>query len=139
MATCPNCGCSKFPYKLLLNSYSARGWNRPIKCPSCKHNLQVTVVSKLAFALASLVLPFAGIVLVLHESPSIVVADSIGISIAALSIFVIAPTIVQFKLWAPYRYWLPKSRVVGYSVYLLLPIALMVLLFAIAVHYQWGM
>jgi hypothetical protein len=139
MATCPNCGCSKFPYTLLLTSYSARGWGRPIKCPSCKHTLQVSVISKLAAGLALLILPFAGIVLVSHESHSVVVGDSIGISMAALSMFLIAPTIVRFKPFAPYRVWLPKSRVVGYSVYLLLPVALMVLLFAIAVHYRWGM
>jgi hypothetical protein len=48
--------------------------------------------------------------------------------------------IVQLKPWTPrFEYWLPKSRVVGYSVYLLIPVAVIASLLYLAWHFRWGM
>lgn len=47
--------------------------------------------------------------------------------------------IVRLKPWCPWQYWLPGSRLVGYSVYLGIPVAVIVALIALAVHFQWGM
>ncbi len=52
--------------------------------------------------------------------------------------FAIWPVAVRLKPWTPFQYWLPKSRLVGYSVYLLAPVALMVLLFYLAVRFGVG-
>ena len=34
------------------------------------------------------------------------------------------PLVVRFKPWTPFQYWLPKSRLLGYAIYLLFPVAL---------------
>jgi hypothetical protein len=43
------------------------------------------------------------------------------------------PIAVRLKPWSEFHYWLPKSRLVGYSVYLLLPVALLALLLYAAI------
>ena len=46
------------------------------------------------------------------------------------------PLALRLKPWSEFQYWLPESRLVGYSVYLLLPVALMALLLYAAI--RWG-
>ena len=47
--------------------------------------------------------------------------------------------IVRLKPWTPWQYWLPKSRLVGYSVYLGIPVAAIAFIISLAVHFNWGM
>jgi len=56
-----------------------------------------------------------------------------------LSYFVVWPMIVRLEPWAPFEIWLPKSRLVGYSVYLLLPASVILGLLFLAVKMEWGM
>jgi len=53
--------------------------------------------------------------------------------------FAIWPRLLRLKPWTPFKYWLPKSRLVGYAVYLLLPIALIALLLYLAARLGLGM
>jgi len=49
------------------------------------------------------------------------------------------PSIVRLKPWTPWRYWLPKSRLLGYTVYLVIPVATMIFVIFLAAHFKWGM
>jgi hypothetical protein len=61
----------------------------------------------------------------------------IGVPFLALAFCyaLVWPHVIRLEEWRPhFKYWLPKSRVVGYSVYLLLPIAVMALLFYLGIR-----
>ena len=63
-----------------------------------------------------------------------------ALSIASLGLYFIAwIKIVRLKPWTPWQYWLPNSRIVGYSVYLGLPLVAIVLVLFLATHFKWGM
>ena len=53
--------------------------------------------------------------------------------------YAIWPLVVRLKPWTEFQYWLPKSRLVGYSVYLLLPVATIALLIYLAAKFELGM
>ena len=49
------------------------------------------------------------------------------------------PAIVKAKKFRQRHYWLPKSRVLGYFVYLVVPVGLVLLALVLAVHFEVGM
>jgi len=57
----------------------------------------------------------------------------------AISFFVVWPRIVSFQKWSPFKNWLPKSRIVGYTVYFLLPLTIMFGLLWLGAVNGWGM
>jgi len=59
--------------------------------------------------------------------------------ILAFYYLAIWPLVVQLTPWTDFQYWLPKSRLVGYSVYLLLPVAAIALFLYLAVKFGLGM
>ena len=59
------------------------------------------------------------------------------LSIFATYYFVAWPLVVRFKPWSPFQYWLPKSRIVGYFVYLFVPLAIMASLLFLAVKFKF--
>jgi hypothetical protein len=61
------------------------------------------------------------------------------LSVMAAYYFAIWPLIVRLKPWSDFHYWLPQSRLVGYSVYLLLPVGIVVLALYLAVKFKVGM
>lgn len=63
----------------------------------------------------------------------------VAVGIMVFYYFAIWPYVVRLKPWTAFRYWLPKNRLVGYSVYLVLPVATIVLLFYLAVKFELGM
>ena len=64
---------------------------------------------------------------------------SVAAGIMAFHYFAIWPYVVRLKPWSAFQYWLPKSRLVGYCVYLLLPIATIALLIYLAAAFELGM
>jgi len=62
-----------------------------------------------------------------------------GMGGIAFYYYAIWPLVVRLKPWTEFQYWLPKSRLVGYSVYLLLPVAMIALLIFLAAKLGLGM
>jgi hypothetical protein len=57
----------------------------------------------------------------------------------ALYYFAIWPLVARLKPWTEFQFWLPESRLVGYYVYLLLPVSVIALLFYLAMQFGLGM
>ncbi|MFL0802023.1 MAG: hypothetical protein K6L80_16370 [Agarilytica sp.] len=51
----------------------------------------------------------------------------------------IFPAIVKAKKYKLRQYWLPKSRLLGYFVYLVVPVSIIALALAVAIHFEVGM
>ncbi len=62
----------------------------------------------------------------------------VALGVVTAYYFMIWPTIVQLKPWTPFQYWLPKSRLVGYFVYLVIPVALMASLLFLMLKFWTG-
>jgi hypothetical protein len=131
---------SEFPYRELLSVHPSLGEFTParITCPSCGTELRVTAKSRLFAAGAVFSSLLAGIFALvrLHIHLPEWQTTLLAFSAIAAYYFAIWPLIVRLKPWTPFQYWLPKSRLVGYSVYLLIPLALMVLLLCLAVKFR---
>jgi len=139
--SCPRCRNSNFSYRALLSVHPSFGEFSParINCPACGLALRVTARSRLEGA-GGVVISLIGVMVLLGRAHA---REWLGIvaatSILAAYYFVFWPIIVRLKPWTPFQYWLPKSRIVGYSLYLLAPVALMILLFYLGVLFGWGM
>jgi hypothetical protein len=139
---CPRCDRTDFSFRALHAVHPHPGEFSPsrIICPSCRAVLRVTAISRLVSAFVCLCI-LAGL---------IVLAAALGVSlkgwrlapliVAWLVVYSISWIyIVRLKSWTPWQYWLPKSRVLGYTVYLGIPVATIVSVFSLAVHFKWGM
>ena len=113
-----------------------------IVCKKCHKKLKATWGSILLFIGLFLTVAFALVLLVERaiqgsqispefETPIFLLAAILGYFLCYRLIW---PRIIRLDEWAPRKYWLPKSRIVGYSVYLMLPIAVIVLLFYLGVR-----
>ena len=134
--SCPRCSKSEFSYRALLSVHPFEGEFTPAKidCPSCGAGLRVTAWSRL-FAAVAIVGVLVACMFLLGNLPFRVEqwqAILAGLGAVALYHFALWPMIVRLKPWSPFQYWLPKSRVVGYTVYLLIPLAFMVLILYLA-------
>jgi hypothetical protein len=140
---CPNCKESKFKYRDLLGVHPYPGEFAPasIFCPSCGIELRVMTRSRLLAAVILLGSIFGSLFLLLSASKQASDWQVPIIGLCALGIYYLLlwPVIVRFKAWTPFQYWLPKSRLVGHSVYLLLPLSLMGALVYLAAKFKVGM
>lgn len=112
-----------------------------ITCPNCGKRLRITRGSRLLFVFLLLSSVIATAVVCAKYTMGLAEPFFLAItaSVAALIYLVVWPCVIRVEKWASFRYWLPKSRLVGYTVYLLLPILFLVGLFSIAVTIKWGM
>jgi hypothetical protein len=131
---------SEFRYQELLSVHPYPGEFSParITCPSCGTELRVTAKSRL-FAAGAVFSSLLGGIFVLvrlhihlHKWQTMLLA----FGVIAAYYFAIWPLIVRLKPWTPFQYWLPKSRLVGYYVYLLIPLVVMALLLCLAVKFR---
>lgn len=137
-ASCPRCMKSKFSYRALLSAHPYFGEFNPtrINCPSCGVPLRITATSRFLAAGAVVGSLIACMLLLgllpvhLHKWQFILVA----LGVVAVYYFMVWPTIVRFKPWTPFHYWLPSSRLVGYFVYLVIPVALLASILFLAVN-----
>jgi hypothetical protein len=138
--SCPRCHKSHFSYKALLGVHPYPGESSPAKiaCPCCGEVLRVTAKSRLlAAAVVVSLLPLLAVVMTLLPSP----LHKWQIMLVILGLlagyyFGFWPLVVRLKSWSEFQYWLPGSRLLGYSVYLLLPVTLLVSLLYAAI--RWG-
>ena len=129
--SCPCCGKADFTYRALLQIHPAPGEFAPfsVTCPSCGESFRVTTASRLlgGGVLMGLFFALAAIFWRSAHLPSQWHILALAASTVASYYFFAWPLLVRFKPWTPFRYWLPKSRLVGYSVYLFLPLVIMAL------------
>ncbi len=144
--SCANCLTYKLSYKQKLKISPSWGYVSFLECPNCKTIICSTFLSRLLFILFLLL---ATINLGLYSKSldltnvqlSIIVA-----SIFVLAYFIVWPIIVRTKKWKPLEDYLPtfrivgwlenglpKSRIVGYFLFLLLPIFFMVCCIFVAI------
>jgi hypothetical protein len=133
---------SGFSYRALLSTHPYFGEFSPtrITCPSCGVALRVTAKSRL-LAAGAIVGSLIGCMFLLGRLP--VHLHKWQVFLAALGIFtayyfIVWPAIIRLKPWTPFQYWLPKSRLIGYFVYLVIPVALMASLLSLAIKFEVG-
>jgi hypothetical protein len=131
---------SDFSYGALLAVHPAPGESSPfsITCPSCGAALRVTAKSR--FLAAGLIIcSYIVLVITLWQSTTKLAGwqvTALVLAILAAYYLVAWPLIVRFKPWSPFQYWLPKSRLVGYFVYLIAPLGIMASLFFLAAKFK---
>lgn len=139
---CPACHQSAFPFRALLSVHPYFGEFSPaqIVCPSCGAALRVTALSRVGGPLSAVGL-LAGIcALCMYVGVDLTGWRLLLMGVAWIPLYSMAWTrIVRLKPWTPFHYWLPKTRVVGYTVYLLIPVAVIVFVFWLGVRFKWGM
>jgi len=142
---CPKCGKYQITVdeaEHLLPTKTSTEDPPGIVCKNCRKKLKATWGSILLFIGLFLAVAFALVLLVERaiqesrispkfETPLLLLAAILGYFLCYRLIW---PRIIRLDEWAPRKYWLPNSRIVGYSVYLLLPIAVIVLLFYLGVR-----
>ena len=135
--SCPTCRKSEFSYRALLSVHPYPGEFSPsrIDCPSCGAALRITARTRFIAGFV-FVGSAVGTVLVLGWLSASLQQWQVVTVIAAVFAmyhFVFWPALVRLKPWTPFQYWLPKSRVVGYTVYLVAPVALIATLLYLAI------
>jgi hypothetical protein len=93
---------------------------------------------------ASLVLWFvvflAAMGTIVFSASSAIEISKLQACMAALVVWPLTfPVIVKAKKFKQRYYWLPKSRLWGYFVYLIIPISAIVSAFATAIHFTVGL
>ncbi len=140
---CPTCKKSEFSYRAVrsLHPFVAEFQPTSIQCPSCGDVSRITTKSRMAAAFLVLAFTIAppAVMLWLQANASGWLFVISGFAGLAFYYFAIWPFIVRLKPWSEWQYWLPKSRLVAYSVYLLLPVGTLVLMVYLAAKFELGM
>jgi hypothetical protein len=139
---CPHCHRSEFSFRAFQSVHPYPGEFSParIVCPSCRAALRVTAMSRVASAFVCLGILGGLVALALKIGVSFQGWRVVPLLVAWVAPYLIAWIyIVRLKPWTPFQYWLPKSRVIGYTVYLGVPVAAIFLVLTLAVHFKWGM
>ncbi|WP_339075302.1 hypothetical protein [Teredinibacter turnerae] len=91
----------------------------------------------LALWLAIFILLVGGVVFILPDLGEMnkIITGTIALLVWPLTF----PAIVKAKKFKQRHYWLPNSRMLGYFVYLLLPVGLVVLALVLAIYFEVGM
>jgi hypothetical protein len=142
-ASCPTCNKSEFSYRALRSVHPYPGEFGPasIACPSCGSDVRVTAKSRLVAAILMFVFATAPSLLMLWAGLHLHTWQIVIVAMGGIAIYYYAiwPLVVRLKPWSEFQYWLPKSRLIGYSVYLFLPVATIVLLVYLAAKFELGM
>ncbi len=139
---CPNCKKPDFSYRQLLSVHPYRGEFSPasITCPTCGAVSRVTAKSRLLAIVLILSLAIIPVLLLAQATFHLAVWKLVLVVMVFLSFYYLAiwPLIIRLKPWTEFAVWLPKSRLVGYFVYLLLPLTMIALLILLAVRLGLG-
>ncbi len=131
MTKCPRCN-HKLP---LLDAIVLDNW-RPTVCQNCKLACKATTSSLLIWL--SIFIAVSGITLFLISMYA-EISKSIAAVVALIYWPITAPLFVKATKFKPMQYWLPQSRIVGYLVYLVLPVSMIALVIYLLVHFNVGM
>lgn len=130
MTTCPHC---KKKMKL-LDVLGMDNW-RPTACSYC-NKLCMATDSSLGLWFVCFLITIGAFIFSVSQ---IVEITKLMAGVAALIAWPITfPSIVKAKKYEIREYWLPKNRLLGYFVYLIVPVLVVVLAIAIAIHFKVG-
>ena len=131
MTSCPHCNKKM----KMLDILGMDNW-KPTACSYCNKLSMATDKSLILWFIIFL----ASIGSVFY---SLSVFVEIDIILAVPAVLLVWPLtfslIVKAKKYRKRRYWLPKSRLLGYFVYLGVPIFVIILALAMAIHFEFGM
>ena len=141
--SCPTCKKSEFSHRALraVHPYAGEFCPASITCPCCGRDSRITARSRLLSVILMLVLATAPSLLLLQAGIHLQQWKLVLVVMGGIAFYYYAiwPLVVRLKPWTEFQYWLPKSRLVGYSVYLLLPVATIALLIYLAAKFELGM
>lgn len=136
---CPICSEQYFNYEELLTLTPQPLQFSPasLDCPCCKEKLGSTVFSKF---MCGFILVFSLIGGMLGLAVLFPDLSKIGITVYALTTMVlnyrvIWPSIIRLKKWETIEDLLPRSRLIRYTLFLILPILFIMLLFTLAIYF----
>lgn len=125
-AFCPTCKDYRLSYKDKLKLSPSYGTVRAMICPKCGSVVCSTSLSRSLFILFILVPILAyGFIHGPSDLPKHIVIGLITLHLL-IDYLVFWPLTMQVKKWKPLKSYLPKSRIVGYTLYLFIPIILIV-------------
>ena len=138
--SCPICKKYEFTYGEILHMSPGGHEFSPnrLDCGGCNARLRITRKSRLLFIaifFVSLIGNIFGMNAIFPKASKVLLLISM-VSVITCVYFIIWPRIVESEYWAPYKYWLPKSRLLGYTVYLVLPISVIIGLFCIVIFFR---
>ena len=139
---CINCNNYKLTYWDTLCLAPRRPMLHPIhfSCPECEFIMKASSKSNWLFIISLLMLIFISTYL-FHNyvgQPSDIEASILTIIVFGVCYLVIWPKALQLEVYSMEKVWLPKSRAVGYLVYFIFPLLLIIGLLALAVYFEWG-
>ena len=131
MTSCPHCNKNM----KMLDVLGMDNW-RPTACGHCNKNCMATDRSLFLWFFVFLVTTG----LLVYVATSEIELNKLFSAVVAFIIWLITfPLIVKAKKYRVRQYWLPKSRALGYLVYLVVPVGVIVMVLATAIHFQVGM
>ena len=131
MTSCPHCNKKM----KMLDILGMDNW-KPTACSYCNKLSMATDKSLILWFIIFL----ASIGSVFYSLSAFVEIDIILAVPAVLLVWPLTfSLIVKAKKYRKRRYWLPKSRLLGYFVYLGVPIFVIILALAMAIHFEFGM
>ncbi len=131
MTSCPHCNRKME----MLDVLGMDNW-RPTVCGYC-NKLCMATDRSLVFWFAVFTISMGAVVFTV---PEVVEINKMFAGFIALVVWPITfPVIVKAKKYHQRQYWLPKNRLLGYFVYLVIPVGVIVLALALAIHFEVGM
>lgn len=134
--TCPVCKTYKLSYKERVILLPVIGWS--VTCKSCDEIIGATVISELLFMLLLIVVNLIGIRFLLDLNFRHINFFTAFIISNLILCVLVWPLILRLRKCVVFKPYIPKSRFVGYLIYLIFPIFLIISVFFFAVKYQWG-
>lgn len=139
---CPICCQHFFKYKELLSVTPQPLQFTPasLDCPRCKAKIGSTVFSKFICGVILISSLMGGMIGLATFFPDLSKLEIIVFTIVvlALNYRIFWPAVIRLKKWETLEDTLPKSRTSGYLLYLVLPVAVIIGLFTMAVAFKWG-
>ncbi len=131
MTSCPHCNKKM----KMLDVLGMDNW-RPSACGYCNKLCMATDGSLVLWLVVFLIIMGA----VIFTASEVVEINKVFAGFVGLAVWLLTfPVIVKAKKYHQRQYWLPKNRLFGYFVYLVVPVCVIVLALTVAVHFKVGM
>lgn len=119
----------------MLDVLGMDNW-RPTICGHCNKNCMATDGSLVLWFFVFLVATG----FLTYVASSVIELNKLFSVVAALILWPLTfPLIVKAKKYRAREYWLPRRRALGYLVYLVVPVGVIVIALAAAIHFRVGM
>jgi len=139
---CPICNQHFFKYKELLTVTPQPFQFTPasLDCPRCKAKIGSTVFSKFICGVILISSLIGGMIGLANFFPNLSKPEIaiFTLTVMALNFRIFWPATIRLKNWETMEDILPKSRAIGYLLFLIWPVATIIGLFVVAITFKWG-